>query len=53
VSRELAIAVVDYESFRIALIESLHLVLYRARGFPSTEEFVAGVAKDRCLAILG
>jgi FixJ family two-component response regulator len=43
VSRERLIAVIDDdESFRVALVEWLSSLGYRARGFASAEEFIAG-----------
>jgi FixJ family two-component response regulator len=45
VSEEIIIAVVeDDESFRIALVESLDSLGYRALGFASAEEFIAANA---------
>jgi hypothetical protein len=53
VSRELVIAVVDYESFRIALIESPRSLGYRACGFPSAEEIRAGDGEGSVAGDLG
>ena len=42
-STERLIAVIDDdESFRVALVDSLSSLGYRARGFASAEEFIAG-----------
>lgn len=52
-SEELIIAVVeDDESFRIALIESLDSLGYRALGFASAEEFIAANADQSCDCII-
>ncbi|MBR0731707.1 FixJ family two-component response regulator [Bradyrhizobium japonicum] len=50
-SRELSIAVIDDDdSFRTALLESLDSLGYRARGFPSAEEFLAeGLGSCDCV----
>jgi hypothetical protein len=53
VSGELVIVVVDYESLRIALIESLCSPGYRAPVFNRRKNSLSGMAKDRWLAILG
>ena len=52
-SRELLIAVIDDdESFRLALVESLHSLGYGARGFASAEEFVAVNAEGSCDGVI-
>jgi FixJ family two-component response regulator len=50
VSRELLVAVVDDdESFRLALVDSLCSLGYRAHGFASAECFIAGDEKCDCV----
>jgi FixJ family two-component response regulator len=52
VPTEPLIAVIDDDdSFRVALVESLHSLGYRARGFASAEEFLAvgGEGSSSCL----
>ena len=52
-SEELIIAVVeDDESFKIALVESLNSLGYRALGFASAEEFIAANADQSCDCII-
>jgi FixJ family two-component response regulator len=49
VSGELSIAVIDDdESFRIALVESLCSLGYRARGFASAEKFIEVDGEGSC-----
>ena len=49
-SRAFVISVIDDdESFRIALVESLHSLGYGARGFSSADEFVAGDGSCDCV----
>jgi FixJ family two-component response regulator len=53
VSRELPIAVIDDdESFRIALVESLHSLGYLAKGFSSAEQFLAEGGEESCERII-
>ena len=52
-SGELLIAVVeDDESFRMALVESLDSLGYRALGFASAEEFIADDVDKLCDCII-
>jgi len=52
-STELSIAVIDDDdSFRLALVESLHSLGYGARGFFSAEEFMAGDGESLCNCII-
>jgi FixJ family two-component response regulator len=49
VARELLVAVIDDdEPFRAALVESIGLLGYGARGFASAEEFVASGGERSC-----
>jgi len=51
--RELLIAVIDDdESFRLALVESLHSLGFGARGFASAEEFIAWEAGSSCNCVI-
>ena len=51
--KQLSLAVIDDdESFRIALVESLHSLGYGASGFASAEEFVAGNGEGSCDCII-
>jgi FixJ family two-component response regulator len=53
VSREFLIAVIDDdESFRTALVESLHLLGYGAQGFASAEEFQATDTQSLCNCVI-
>jgi FixJ family two-component response regulator len=53
VSRESLIAVVDDdEAFRMALVESLCSLGYRACGFASAEEFFAAGARTSCDCVI-
>ena len=48
-SREFLIAVIDDdEPFRLALVDSLCSLEYRARGFASAEEFFAANGESSC-----
>jgi FixJ family two-component response regulator len=49
----MSIAVIDDDdSFRIALVESLHSLGYNARGFASAEEFITWEADASCDCVI-
>jgi FixJ family two-component response regulator len=53
VSEEFSIAVIDDdESFRIVLVELLHLLGYEAQGFASAVEFISGGREGSCDCII-
>jgi FixJ family two-component response regulator len=53
VSSEPLIAVIDDdEPFRIALVESIFSLGYRARGFASAEEFFAASGESSCDCVI-
>ena len=50
---ELLIAVVDDDdSFRMALVEALGLLGYRAHGFASAEDFIASEERASCSCVI-
>lgn len=52
-SRKALISVIDDdESFRLALVESLSSLGYRARGFASAEEFIAEDLEGSCDCVI-
>jgi FixJ family two-component response regulator len=53
VSIEILVAVIDDdEPFRMALVESLGSLGYRARGFASAEEFVRSAGQGSCDCVI-
>ena len=51
--RDLLIAVIDDDnSFRIALVDSLHSLGYGVRGFASAEDFITWEAEASCSCVI-